>query len=609
MREQYQLASLSQRAQRIGIESAMQPVPVPEPVGAQIESGLMPDYTAELQNLIQQWFSMPFQQWGFNLWAAVPHTSGLDARILLRQGLQFLKERLPQLSDQDAQLVSLLADDERLRDALLQESRRLLEEAIAKTPAASHYQKLVEILKKQEEALRRELEAIPPENRVMANQHFVTLYNQYLRVQNDIMNAAALAAANRGWRINWQNLLDRAAANLLQPVWRILQSQELAVPVEQAVERALRNLRSMAKDSNNPHLREALQYLGEIRKYGGRNLTLWESARIAQLHSKYVTALQQAGLDDDSVYALASVVTKPGTLPGLGWSSGPIVEQAQPIIGFLQPAQLGGAQLPNVEAPVPTSRGGGSGRGRTQALPVHLRATLGLERPIIDASSVSALRNSLAELRNVAGAAYLPPGDINWKPILRLLGGKEDGTIEFSGVRFAPLSMKHQEFVDNLRHILGTQNVGAYTAAVQQDIAAYLSDLVNSAARSGDEELVSELDSVRALFVSKPDKIASILKQAAEDPPTLFVNFLNQLRSKLQNDPEFRSYSQVALQALNRRKVREALHAAITAGIARYIALRLGAIAVNGKTISDNQITPGIAGILLGYLSQIARFK
>jgi hypothetical protein len=141
------------------------------------------------------------------------------------------------------------------------------------------------------------------------------------------MNAAALAAANRGWRINWQNLLDRAAANLLQPVWDILTRQNLAVPIEHAVEGALRHLLDMVdEDSDNQHLQNALRYLEQIRNYGGRNLSLAESAQVAQLYRAYVTELQQAGLKRDIVYSLASIVTKPGTLPGLGWSSGPIIE-------------------------------------------------------------------------------------------------------------------------------------------------------------------------------------------------------------------------------------------------------------------------------------------
>jgi len=608
MPEQYRLASLSQQAQRIGIESAMQQVPVPEPVGAQIESGLIPDYTAELQNLIQQWFSIPFQQQGFHLWAAVPTTRGLDAWTLLRQGLQFLKDRLPQLSEQDAQLVSLWADDERLKLALLQESRRLLEEAIVRTPAASLYQNLVKVLKKQEEELQRELWSIPPEERVMANQRFVDLYNRYLKVQNDIMNTAALVAANQGWRINWQNLLDRAAANFLAPVWRILQSQELKVPVEHAVDDVLRRLWNMAKNSDNPHLQRALQYLGQIRKYGGQNLTLWDSERVTQLHREYVAALQQAGLDPETVYSLASVVTKIGTLPGLGWSSGPIVEPAQPIIGFLQPTQLGGAQLPNVEAPVPTSRGGGGGSRRAQPLLVSLRSALGFDRPTVDASTVGALRNSLADLRNVAGAAYLPMGDINWRPILRLLGGKEDAEITFSGARFTP-KMTYAELVDNIRKILTSpsQDVGAYTAAVKGDIAQYLRELVASA-RSSNEDMVVKLDKVRGLFMKRPVEIADILMQAANDPPSLFANFLKQLHLWLRNNPRIENANEV-LEALQDRGVREALHAAITAGIARYISLRLGAIAVGRNTITDPQIVPGIAGMILGNLHQIVDFR
>jgi hypothetical protein len=327
LRQQLQVASGALHAQQLAIESTTKPVPVPEPVGAQIESSLpqVPNYAETLRNLIKQRLSMPLPQ-HFSLWASVPTTSGLEAWGLLRQALQFLKDRLPQLSQQDAQLVSALSNDENLESALWQEAWRLLEEELVLSPVAGYYLKLVETLKKQEEKLRKELLQIPEDQRVMANQRFVDLYNRYLQLQSNIMNVGALAAADYGLRINWQNLLDRAAANFLQPVWNILQRQGLKVPVEQAIEGALRNLWSMAEDSDNPHLQKALQYLEEIRKYGGQNLTLWDSARIAQLHSEYVTALKQAGLDPKTVNALASVVTKLGTLPGLGWSSGPIIE-------------------------------------------------------------------------------------------------------------------------------------------------------------------------------------------------------------------------------------------------------------------------------------------
>jgi len=328
LRQQLQVASGALHAQQLAIESTTKPVPVPEPVGAQIESSLpqVPNYAETLRNLIKQRLSMPLPQ-HFSLWASVPTTSGLEAWGLLRQALQFLKDRLPQLSQQDAQLVSALSNDESLESALWQEARRLLEEELVLSPVAGYYLKLVETLKKQEEKLRKELLQIPEDQRVMANQRFVDLYNRYLQLQSNIMNVGALAAADYGLRINWQNLLDRAAANLLQPVWNILQRQGLAVPIEDAVEGALRQLWGMAKKNpDNPNLQKALQLLGQIHDYGGRELTVSESAQVAQLHRDYVTALQQAGLEPETVYSLASVVTKPGTLPGLGWSSGPIIE-------------------------------------------------------------------------------------------------------------------------------------------------------------------------------------------------------------------------------------------------------------------------------------------
>jgi hypothetical protein len=277
----------------------------------------------------------------------------------------------------------------------------------------------------------------------------------------------------------------------------------------------------------------------------------------------------------------------------------------QPIIGFLQPAQLSGAQLPNVEAPVPTSRGGGGGgRGKIEPLPVHLRATWGFERYVVDASTSQALKKSFADLRNVAGLTYLPPGDTNWKPILRLLGGKEDAEITFSGIRFTPASMEYEKFVDNLRHILGSQPPGAYTEAVKGDIAQYLREIIG-ATRNSNEKAANDLDKVRELLELYPGQVGAMLKIAARDPRTLFVNFLKQLRSWLSHSPNVKNAREV-LQALQSSQVRDALHAAITAGIARYIALRLGAISVGRNTITDPQLVSGIAGILLGYLSQIA---
>jgi hypothetical protein len=620
----YQLALASQQAQRIGIESAMQPVPVPEPVGEKIESQLQrsSDYIATLDSLIRQTLGGGYQPFTFWLGAAIPATSSAEALGLVRDIQPLVREHLQRLQAQSGdtqpatqvsrlqKLLTAFSNDENLRSAIMQEARRLLETAIQSKPElAQYYEGLVGNLKAEEAWLQQQISRIPENLRVMTNQNFVSLYNRYLQVQRDIMNTAALVAANNNVRINWQNLLDHAIANLARLAFDLLPKLPLAVPSYDAVENVRVELQNLVKD--NEKLKPALEKLKAIRAYSGGRLSIEDSATVARLHQEYVEALRQAGLDDETVDRLSRIVYQPGSLPGLGWSPGPIIEQAQPIIGFLQPAQLGGAQLPNVEAPVPTSRGGGGGRGRrTEPLPVSLYSTLGFGRPTVDASSEAALRRSLADLQNVAGAVYLPPGDINWKPILRLLGGKEDSTIGFSGVRFAPGSMTHQEFVENLRRILDSQNVGAYTAAVQQDIVAYLDHLVASGERSN-PELASQLNLVKGLFESKPDKIASILKRAAENPATLFVNFLRQLRNKLQSDPEFRGYAgaQNVLKALDSSEVRKALHAAITAGIARYIALKLAVIDVNGKPISDHQIAPGIAGILLGYLSRVARLE
>jgi hypothetical protein len=167
--------------------------------------------------------------------------------------------------------------------------------------------------------------------------------------------------------------------------------------------------------------------------------------------------------------------------------------------------------------------------------------------------------------------------------------------------------MKYEQFVDNLRHILDSQPPGAYIEAVKGDIAQYLREIIG-ATRSSDEKEASDLDKVRRLLELYPGQVGAMLKFAAGDPRTLFVNFLEQLRRWLSYDPSVKNTrdAQEALQALQSQQVRDALHAAITAGIARYIALRLSAISVGRNTITDHQLVSGIAGILLGYLSQIA---
>jgi hypothetical protein len=615
MRGQYQLASLEQQAQRIGIESAMQPLPVPEPVGEKIESRLqrLPNYTATLENLLQQTLEGGYQPFTFWLGAAVPATHSTEALGLMRDIQPFVRDYLQRLQAQPGQaaqvsrlqkLLTALSSDENLRSAIMQEARRLLETAIqSKSDLAQYYEGLVKDLKGEEAWLQQQISQIPENLRVMSNQKFVGLYNRYLQVQRDIMNTAALAAANNNVRINWQNLLDHAIANLARPAFDLLPKLPLAVPSYDAVENVWRELQNLVED--NEKLKPALDKLKAIRAYGGKRLSIEDSATVARLHQEYVEALRQAGLEDETVDRLSSIVYSPGSLPGLGWSPGPIIEQAQPIIGFLQPAQLSGAQLPNVEAPVPTSRGGGGGRGKTNRLPVHLRATWGLGRYVVDASTPQALRDSLAELQNVAGLTYLPPGDTNWKPILELLGGKKDAEITFSGARFTPAFMRYEEFVDNLRRILASQYEGAYTEAVKGDIAQYLREIVGTT-RESDKTEASNLDQVRNLFEQYPGVIGWMLKHAADDPRTLFVNFLKQLRLWLSHAPRVQN-AQGVLQALQSQQVREALHAAITAGIARYIALRLGAISVGRNTITDHQLVAGIAGILLGYLSQIAQ--
>jgi hypothetical protein len=329
LRQQLQVASGALHAQQRAIEGTTKPLPVPQPVGSQIESILQqsPYYVAALENLIQQQLSMPLPQ-RFALWATVPAVSGMEMLGLLRQAIPFLKERLRQQAQPDpnlAKLVSALSNDEHLKSALLRESKRLLEQEIAPTSAALYYQGLVKTLKQQEEQLWQELLKIPEDKRVLTNPHFQMLYNQYVQLQRDIMNVGALAAAsNSNIRINWQNLLDRAILNVARPVWDLLRRQPLAVPLYNAVENVRLELQEMAK--SNPKLQPALEKLERIRNYSGGKLSVYESAEVARLYHEYVEALRNAGLDNRTVDRLSSIVQAPGTLPGLGWSPGPIIE-------------------------------------------------------------------------------------------------------------------------------------------------------------------------------------------------------------------------------------------------------------------------------------------
>jgi hypothetical protein len=329
LRQQLQVASGALHAQKLAVEGATRPLPVPEPVGQQIEGitqNATNDYAAFLESQIQQLLSAPLPQ-TFWLGAMVPAVSGLEALGLIRQAIPFLKERLRQQAQPDpnlANLVSALSDDEHLKSALLQESKRLLEQEIVSTPAAYSYLKLVKTLKQQEEQLRKELLQIPKDQQVMANKRFVDLYNQYLQLQRDIINVAALAASNYGLWIKWQNLLDRAIANLARPVFDLLRQLPLAVPSYDAVENVWRELQKRVKD--NEKLKPALEKLKAIRAYSGGRLSLEDSAEVARLYQEYVEALRQAGLKDETVDRLSRIVYRPGSLPGLGWSSGPIIE-------------------------------------------------------------------------------------------------------------------------------------------------------------------------------------------------------------------------------------------------------------------------------------------
>jgi hypothetical protein len=615
MRGQYQLASLEQQAQRIGIESAMQPLPVPEPVGEKIESRLqrLPNYTATLENLLQQTLEGGYQPFTFWLGAAVPATSTEEALGLVRDIQPFVRDYLQRLQAQPGQaaqvsrlqkLLTALSSDENLRSAIMQEARRLLETAIqSKSDLAQYYEGLVKDLKGEEAWLQQQISQIPENLRVMSNQKFVGLYNRYLQVQRDIMNTAALVAANNNVRINWQNLLDHAIANLARPAFDLLPKLPLAVPSYDAVENVWMELQNLVED--NEKLKPAVDKLKAIRAYSGKRLSIGDSATVARLHQEYVEALRQAGLEDETVDRLSSIVYSPGSLPGLGWSPGPIIEQAQPIIGFLQPAQLSGAQLPNVEAPVPASRGGGGASRASQYL-LNVEAVGGFDRPVINASNRQSLVNSFAERENIAGTAYIPYEDFaTWSRLAHVAsGGKSGARIQIGSVVFDLAQARSDPnywntFVNNIRDVLTEkQSAGAYTQAVG-DINAYLATLAASA--RSDRDFAGALDAVRGFFASNRSLIGKLIHDSVANPPSLWSNFLRQLSQ--------RSEARPILQHLGNPALQEAVRMALIGGIVRYISKIHGAVTVNGETITgrDPNLKMGIIGLLLGNLFKIAQ--
>ena len=618
----YQLALASQQAQRIGIESAMQPVPMPEPVGEKIESRLqrLPNYTATLESLLQQTLEGGYQPFTFWLGTAIPATSAEEALGLMRDIQPFAREYLQRLQAQSGdqqqaaqasrlqKLLTAFSSDENLRSAITQEARRLLEMAIQSKPAlAQYYEGLVKDLKEEEAWLQQQISQIPENLRVMLNQNFVNLYNRYLQVQRDIMNTAALAAASNNVRINWQNLLDHAISNLARPVFDLLPELPLAVPSYYAVENVWRELQSLAK--GNEKLKPALEKLKAIRAYSGKRLSIEGSAKVARLHEEYVEALRQAGLDEETVDRLSSIVYSPSSLPGLGWSPGPIIEQVQPIIGFLQPAQLSGAQLPNVEAPVPTSRGGGGGARRTERYLLNVETVGGLGRPVIDASDRLSLVNSFAERENIAGTTYIPYEDYgSWSRLARVASnGKPGAQIRIGSVTFDLAQAQAQTdpnywntFVKNISKVLTAgQSAAAYTRAVG-DIDEYLATLAASGKSS--EEFASALDAVRRFFLGNSSLIGKLIYDSVADPPSLWQNFLRQLSQ--------RSEARTILQHLSDPAVQEAVRMALIGGIVRYISKIHGAVTVNEETIKGSEnpnLKMGIIGLLLGNLFKIVR--
>jgi hypothetical protein len=183
-----------------------------------------------------------------------------------------------------------------------------------------------------------------------------------------------------------------------------------------------------------------------------------------------------------------------------------------------------------------------------------------------------------------------------------LWGGGENSVIEFSGARFTPLSMPYDQVVANLRHILSRQSEGAYTAATQEDIVPYL-DTLAATVRGDNSEAASHLANVARFFATNPDIVGKAIAQSVDNPVYLFRNFLQNLRNNLQSSK--RKGADSVLQALQSGEVRQALRTALTAGIARYIALRLKEIAVNGRRIGDPVLASGIAGLVLGNLHSV----
>jgi hypothetical protein len=598
----------------------MQPVPVPEPVGEKIESRLQraSDYTTTLDSLIRQTLERSHQPFTFWLGTAIPATSSAEALGLVRDIQPLVREYLQRLQAQSGdpqqaaqvsrlqKLLTAFSNDENLKSAITQEARRLLETAIQSKPElAQYYEGLVKNLKEEEAWLQQQISQIPENLRVMANQNFMNLYNRYLQVQREIMNTAALAAANNNVRINWQNLLDRAIANLARPALDLMQQLPLAVPSYDAVENVWWELQNRAKD--NEKLKPALDKLEAIRAYSGGRLSIGESAEVARLHQEYVEALRQAGLDDTMVARLSRIVYRPGSLPGLGWSPGPIIEPAQPIIGFLQPTQLSGAQLPNVEAPVPTSRGGGGGSRRTSPYLLNVEAVGGWSRPTIDARDILSLTNSFAERENIAGTTLIPYEDFgSWSRLAYVASnGKPGARIQIGSVVFDLAQARTDPnywntFVRNIRDVLmENQSPQSYAKAVD-DISGYLEALVTSGLVKDDTERAA-LDEVRRFFVKNRGTIGKLIYDSLADPPQLWQNFLRRL-SQLSN-------AKTIQQFLNSSNVQEAVRMALVGGIVRYLSKIHGAVGVNGQSIGSNNpnLKQGIIGLLLGNLFRIVR--
>jgi hypothetical protein len=271
----------------------------------------------------------------------------------------------------------------------------------------------------------------------------------------------------------------------------------------------------------------------------------------------------------------------------------------QPIIGFLQPAQLSGAQLPNVEAPVPTSRGGGGRARREEPKPLNVYNLHGFGRATLDVRDADSLARSMAERENIAGTVYIPYQDANsWKVLARAASGRDGARVRIGKVEFNFANPNWEEMVKNLREVFRTQDARAYTAAVRKDVIPYIEQL---SAGLQNADIAPLVEAVRGFLNKHASQVGGIIQETIQQPNEFFSNFLQRLREYAQ-----RKNLRTIEQALQSEGVREILRSALIAGIARYIASVHGAVEVNGVGITKPALKDGIIGLVLANLHLIS---